>query len=82
MNGRSRFRRPFLALAAAAMAFLGGRAVAYQAHMQNALVALQNASGQLEQARPNKGGHRERALQLVSQAIEQVNLGIKYAEGK
>jgi hypothetical protein len=30
-------------------------------------------------ARPNKGGHRDRALVLVSQAIAQVKAGIAFA---
>jgi hypothetical protein len=30
-------------------------------------------------ARPNKGGHRDRALALVSQAIAQVQAGIAFA---
>lgn len=30
-------------------------------------------------ARPNQGGHRDRALALVSQAIAQVKAGIAFA---
>jgi hypothetical protein len=51
----------------------------YQPHMQNALAALQNAANELQQAEPNKGGHRERALQLVSHAIYEVQRGIEFA---
>jgi len=28
---------------------------------------------------PNKGGHRERAIELVDQAINEVNAGIEFA---
>jgi hypothetical protein len=50
-----------------------------QPHMQNALVALQNGLSELQQAEANKGGHRERAIQLVKEAIEQVEMGIQFA---
>jgi hypothetical protein len=40
---------------------------------------LQNARAALEHAEPNKGGHRERAIGLVDQAIVQVNEGIEFA---
>lgn len=49
-------------------------------HMTAALTHLQEAKAALQQATPNKGGHRERALQLVDQAIEQVQEGEKYYE--
>lgn len=85
MNARLR-RRPTiggLAFAGAlALAFAAGQAVAYQPHMQNALGALQNALSELQQAEPNKGGHRERALSLVQQAIEQVEAGLAFAGGE
>jgi hypothetical protein len=68
-------------LAALGLAFAAGRAVAYQPHMQNALSALQNAQSELQQATPNKGGHRERAMALVSDAIAQVEAGIGFAGG-
>jgi hypothetical protein len=54
-------------------------ATAYQPHMQNALAALQNARSELVAAEPNKGGHRERALDLVDRAIDQVQQGIAFA---
>jgi hypothetical protein len=54
-------------------------AIAYQPHMQNALAALQNARTELAAAEPNKGGHRERAIELVDKAIDQVQQGIAFA---
>jgi len=56
-----------------------GVATAQQPNMQNALASLQNARASLLQATPNKGGHRERALTLIDQAINQVQLGISFA---
>jgi len=53
-----------------------------QPHMQNALKALQNAANQLQEAKDDKAGHREKAIQLVSQAINQVQQGIQAGAGK
>ena len=41
-------------------------AMAAQPNMQAALGSLQAARAELVQATPNKGGHRERAIQLSS----------------
>jgi hypothetical protein len=46
--------------------------------MSAALGHLQEAKTELERATPNKGGHREKAMQLVDQAIEQVKAGEAY----
>ena len=48
--------------------------------MAAALGHLQEAKAALEKATPNKGGHREKAMQLVNQAIEQVRAGEAYYE--
>jgi len=58
-------------------AAIGGSAMAYQTHMWNALNALQQAQSQLSVAVEDKGGHREAAMNLVNQAIDQVNEGIR-----
>ena len=47
--------------------------------MQAALGSLQAAKGELIQARPNKGGHRERAINFVNAAISETEAGINYA---
>jgi hypothetical protein len=61
----------------------GGAAVrpagAGQPHMQEAREQLAQARASLDAAEPNKGGHRERAIELVDQAIAQVDQGIEYA---
>ena len=49
-------------------------------HMNAALGHLQEARAELEKATPNKGGHRERAMQLVDQAIQPVKAGEAYYE--
>jgi|HubBroStandDraft_4_1064222.scaffolds.fasta_scaffold180692_3 hypothetical protein len=52
-----------------------------QPHMQNALADLRNANSELAVAAADKGGHREAAMNLVNQAIVQVEQGIAYAGG-
>jgi hypothetical protein len=49
-----------------------------QPHMHSALQSLQAAKAQLEKADHDKGGHRVRAEQLVSQALAEVRAGIAY----
>lgn len=49
-----------------------------QPHMQHALHALENAKAQLEKAEHDKGGHRVKAIELINQAIGEVQAGIEY----
>ena len=65
-------------------AVIGGLLVACtaganQPNMQAALSSLQAAKAELIQARPNKGGHRERAINFVNAAISETEAGISYA---
>ena len=72
--------RPGIFLAALLMvcaAFYGGFAVAAQGHMFNARSNLQAALYQLNSAVADKGGHRRQAINLIDEAIGQVNLGIE-----
>jgi hypothetical protein len=57
-----------------------GTALAVQTHMLNAKHDLENALSELNLATANKGGYRVNAINLVKQAINQVNLGIQYAQ--
>jgi hypothetical protein len=59
-----------------------GTAYAFQEHMATARNDLQQAANELQQAEHDKGGHREAALDLVQQAINQVNLGIQVGAGQ
>ena len=52
----------------------------HEPHMSAAFGHLEQAKAELEKATPNKGGHRERALQLVDQAMQQVKDGEAYYE--
>ena len=49
-----------------------------QPDMTAALQHLREAQRNLESASRDKGGHRETALQLISQAIAEVEAGIQY----
>jgi len=49
-----------------------------QPHMQAALRALRNARQQLDVAEADKGGHRVKAIQLVSDAIREVEAGVRF----
>lgn len=60
--------------------FIAGRVTADQPHMRAAQSSLQVAQSELQQAVPDKGGHRVRALELVNQAIVEVQAGIEFAE--
>lgn len=72
-----------IAAAAVAMPALAvsETAAAVEPNMQNALQALESAHDWLQRATPNKGGHRERALRAVEQAINEVRAGIAYSGG-
>jgi hypothetical protein len=50
-----------------------------QPHMHATLKSLGDAANALQAASPNKGGHREKAMQMVQQAIAEVRDGIAYA---
>jgi uncharacterized protein HemX len=49
-------------------------------HLRAALDHLQAARSELQLAEPNKGGHREKAIEFVDRAIEQTKRGIEFGE--
>ncbi|HTW83908.1 MAG TPA: hypothetical protein VMD91_07570 [Candidatus Sulfotelmatobacter sp.] len=53
-----------------------GVALARQPHMYAARTDLRSALGELQAADPDKAGHRVNAMNLVNQAIGEVNAGI------
>lgn len=61
---------------AMAIGMFAGLAIAGQPHMVQARNDLNRAYNQLSQAAPDKAGHRVNAMNLVKQAITEVNLGI------
>jgi hypothetical protein len=50
----------------------------HEPHMSAAYGHLEQARAELERATPNKGGHRERAMQLINQAMQQIEEGEQY----
>lgn len=50
----------------------------HEPHMSAAMGHLEQAKAELEKATPNKGGHREKAIQLVNEAMQQVQEGEAY----
>jgi hypothetical protein len=44
--------------------------------MENALRALENARSELVAASANKGGHRQKAISLIDQAISETRMGM------
>jgi hypothetical protein len=76
-QSKIRFAMLFLVFGLIIGALAGGTAMAVQQHMVNARGDLNAALNQLNLAQPDKAGHRVNAINLVNQAIEQVNLGIQ-----
>jgi len=72
---RSLIRGLFLTLILAA-GFIAGQLSAAQPQMQSALTNLRQARANLLRATPDKGGHRERAISLIDDAIKEVEKGI------
>lgn len=70
--------RAVLLVLALALAFIGGQLTAAQPQMQSALRNLKEARANLNKATSDKGGHRNRALSLVNDAIDEVEKGIAY----
>ncbi len=66
-----------------ATTFLAGvlttHALAGQPKMEAALASLRQAREALREANADKGGHRQKALELIDAAIGQVQAGIEYS---
>ena len=46
--------------------------------MERALVLLKEARAQLNQASPDKGGHRVKAISQINKAITEIRKGIRF----
>jgi hypothetical protein len=75
-------RRVFVAavLAGAVLAMVPIIASAEQPEMNEAIGHLKEARESLAHASKDKGGHREKAMSLIDQAIEEVKAGKAYAK--
>ena len=67
-----------LAILALLILTVGGLAAGDQPFMRAARADLITAKSELQKAIPDKGGHRVKAIQLVNQAIAQVNAGMAF----
>jgi hypothetical protein len=67
-----------LVVVAIASGFVAGRASADQPRMQAALEHLRLAKVELEKADHDKGGHRDKAMRLTNDAIDEVERGIRF----
>lgn len=54
--------------------------LAYQTNMQQALTSLKAAMQSINAAKPDKGGHQAKALQLLQQLMRETQLGIEYSQ--
>lgn len=68
------------AAAASVVAATTTTADAYQGNMERSLSSLYDALASLREASSNKGGHRVNAMNLIQQAIAEVNAGIEFAD--
>jgi hypothetical protein len=69
-------------LAASAVAITASEAQAYQGNMERAIGELKAALRSLRDATPDKGGHKATAVNLIQQAIGEVQAGIDFAAHK
>ena len=75
----------YLATSALTVALTLGSVAGYRAlaeerqpHMHAAVHHLEEAKKELQMAEHDKGGHREKALELTNNAIEEVRAGIQF----
>ncbi len=67
------------ALVGMALGAAGTIALAKQGHMEEAYHHLQGAKEELQKADHDKGGHRDKALELVNRAMAEVQTGMQFA---
>ena len=80
MNKKTILPFVIISLLIGLMTGCAGPQIDHQPRMDAALGDLKAARQELERAVPNKGGHREKALELIDRAIEQVKEGIEFGE--
>ena len=69
-------------LAAPAVTVFAQSALAEQGNMERAIAELRTALHSLREATPDKGGHKAKAVNLIEQAIGEVQAGIDFAARK
>ena len=71
-----------LVFGVAMMITFAGISGAAQNNMRDALAHLREARQALDRAEANKGGHKDKAIELIDKAIEQVQAGMEFAVDK
>lgn len=80
MSAKKLNRREITGLMAAATALAATPASAVsQPNMEDALVKCEKALASLKAANNNKGGHRKNAIEHLEYVIQEIKLGIAYA---
>lgn len=80
MNKKTILASVIISLLIGLMAGCAGPQVDHQPRMDAALKDLRAARQELERAAPTKGGHKEKAIELIDRAINQVKEGIEFGE--
>jgi type II secretory pathway component PulM len=80
MNKKTILASVIISLLIGLMAGCAGPQFDHQPRMDAALDELRAARQELERAAPNKGGHREKAIELIDRAINQVKEGVEFGE--
>jgi hypothetical protein len=80
MNNKTILPFVIISLLIVLMTGCAGHEVVREPRMEAALDDLKAARQELVRAVPNKGGHREKAIELTDRAIEQVKEGIESGE--
>jgi len=79
VDRRSALKTAAGALVAGPALLVAGEAFANQPHMTKAEEYIKMAVSELKQANANKGGHREKAIELCGEALDQIQKGIAAA---
>jgi hypothetical protein len=79
MSRRQALTAAVVAIALTTAGFKAGEHFQGQPHMAAAKQSLIDAQKHLTAAEADKGGHREKAMKLVKDAIAEVQAGIDYA---
>jgi CBS-domain-containing membrane protein len=79
LNARAKMAAIVAGSAILGSAITGTAFAVNQPNMVNARASVRQAISDLQVATPDKGGHRDQAIQLGNQMIQQINQGIRFA---
>jgi len=79
LNARAKMAAIIAGSAILGSAITGTAFAVNQPNMVNARISVRQAISDLRAATPDKGGHRDQAIQLGNQMLQQINQGIRFA---